>query len=203
MMTTAVVTVEASTSAKEAAKLLVDNGFTTLPVIGHDGALVGVVTDADILRDRIGVDPRALMHEDWPVHAEERPIPPTVGEVMTAEVVTRGPHTDAAQLAEDMLGCHLRAITIVDGGKLVGIVTRHDLLRTIARDDAAIAQDVRHHLCRAFRRGDWSATVTDGVATLVDEYGDESDRHIADVIASAVPGVRDVVVLTPNHAELH
>nr|WP_225953290.1 CBS domain-containing protein [Kibdelosporangium phytohabitans] len=109
--------------------------------------------------------------------------------------MTRTPAADAAQLAHDMLDNHFRVVPIVDGGTLVGIVTRRDLLRTIARDDEAITRDVRHHLCRAFRRGNWSATVVDGVVTLVDEYGDAADRHIADVTARAVPGVAEVTTL--------
>ncbi|WP_443667749.1 CBS domain-containing protein [Kibdelosporangium philippinense] len=98
VMTTDLVTVEPSTSAKQAAKLLVDNGFTTLPVVDSDGRMVGVGTEMDLLHDRIGVDPRALIHSDWPVHAAEQPAS-TAGAVTTTEVLTRGPNSDAAQLA--------------------------------------------------------------------------------------------------------
>jgi CBS-domain-containing membrane protein len=197
VMSTSLVTVNPDTTAKEAAELLMANGITTLPVIGIDGSLAGIVTDLDLIRDRISVDPRSLVHTDWPVQPVNGSPPPTVAATMTTEVIVHGPNTDAAQLACDMLDRHLRAIPIVDGEKLVGIVTRHDLLRTIARDDKTIAQDVRHHLERGFRRGDWSATVTDGVVTLVDEYGDETDRHIATVIANAIPGVVDVKITAP------
>ncbi|MET0234287.1 MAG: CBS domain-containing protein [Kibdelosporangium sp.] len=197
VMSTSVVTVSPDTAAKEAAELLVTNAITTLPVVDASGALVGIVTDVDLIRDRIGVDPRSLAHTDWPVQTVKGSAPPTVGAAMTTEVIVRGPNTDAAQLARDMLDHHLRAIPIVDGEKLVGIVTRHDLLRTVARDDKTIAQDVRHRLEQGFRRGDWSATVSDGVVTLVDEYGDETDRHIATVIANAIPGVVDVKVVSP------
>ncbi|MET0134718.1 MAG: CBS domain-containing protein [Kibdelosporangium sp.] len=196
VMTRSVVAVEPATLVKEAAELLVKYGFTTLPVADEDGRLVGVVTEADLLRDRIGVDPRSLVHPDWPVRSGGAPAP-TVGAVMTTEVVFRGPNADAAELARVMLDKHLRAIPIVDAKLLVGIVTRRDLLRTIARDDQAITRDVRHHLARCFRRGDWSAAVEASVVTLVDEFGDESERHIATVIASAVPGVVDVKVVTP------
>jgi CBS domain-containing protein len=196
VMSTSLVTVGPDTTAKEAAELLVTNGITTLPVVAADGTLVGIVTDVDLIRDRIGVDPRSLVHADWPVHKANGPAPPTVGATMTTEVIVRGPNTDAAQLARDMLDYHLRAIPIVADDKLVGIVTRHDLLRTVARDDRIIAQDVRRHLERGFRRGNWSASVADGVVTLVDEYGDETDRHIATVIANAIPGVVDVKVVT-------
>ena len=197
IMTRSLVTTGPFTLAKEAAVLLVDNGFTTLPVVDADGRLVGVVTEADILADRIAVDPRSLVHSDWPVHPASAPAP-TVGAVMTTDVIARGPNADAAELAHVMLERHLRAIPIVDGDRLVGIATRRDLLRTIARDDAAIVKDVRHHLERCFNRGDWAATVQDGVVTLIDEFGDEPERHIATVVAGAVPGVVDVRVMAPN-----
>ncbi|RSM85134.1 CBS domain-containing protein [Kibdelosporangium aridum] len=200
VMTTELVTVSPSTSAKHAARLLVDNGFTALPVVDVDGRLVGVVTEIDLLHDRIGADPRALIHPDWPVHAAEHAVSSGVEAVMTTEVFTRGPNADAAQLARDMLEHHLRAIPIVDEGMVVGIVTRRDLLRAVARDDEAIVQDVRHHLRRAFRRGDWSASVVDGVVTLIDEYDNAADRHIAQVIASAVPGVLEVLVRDRSNA---
>lgn len=197
VMTRSLVTVAPFTLVKKAAELLVDNGFTTLPVVGADGRLVGVVTEADILAGRIGVDPRSLVHSDWPVESADTPAP-TVGAVMTNDVVVRGPNADAAELAHVMLDGHLRAIPIVNGERLVGIVTRRDLLRTIAREDHAIAKDVQHHLERCFRRGDWNATVRDGVVTLVDEFDDEADRHIATVVAGAVPGVVDVRVMAPT-----
>ncbi len=195
VMTRPVVTVTPSTSAKQAAELFVRHGFTALPVVDDDGVLAGVVTEADILRDRIGPDPRALIHPDWPVRQAVSP-GLTVDAVMTTDVITRGPNADAAELAKVMLEHHLRAVPIVDHGVVTGIVTRRDLLRTIARDDDAIATDVRRHLDRCFRRGDWSASVDGGVVTLTDEYGDETDQHIATVVASAVPGVVDVRIRT-------
>jgi len=192
-MTQAVITVHPFTPAKEAAEVLVTNGFTALPVVNVDGLLVGVVTEADLLSGRIGVDPRSLVHAEWPVPPAGTPAA-TVGAVMTKDVISRGPNADAAELAQIMLQRHLRAIPIVVDGRLVGIVTRRDLLRTIARSDEEIAKDVRHHLEHCFDRGDWHATVHGGVVTLVDEFGDQSEQHIATVVASAVPGVVDVRV---------
>jgi CBS domain-containing protein len=188
--------VNASTHTKQAAGILVRKGFSALPVVDADGLLVGVVTEADVLRDRITRDPRSLVHSDWPVAATDAPAL-TVGAVMTTDVVARGPDADAAELACVMLDRHLRAIPIVDSLRLLGIVTRRDLLRTIARDDETIARDVRNQLRACFGRGDWDAATQDGVVTLVDQFGDESERHIATVVVGAVPGVVDVRVVRP------
>ncbi|GAB3887567.1 CBS domain-containing protein [Kibdelosporangium lantanae] len=198
VMTRPVTTVDPFTPAKEAAEVLVTNGFTMLPVVDADGLVVGVVTEADLLSGRIGIDPRALVHANWPAHATGHPAD-TVGAVMTRDVIFRGPNADAAELAQLMLQHRLRAIPIAVDGRLVGIVTRRDLLRTIARSDDEIAKDVRHHLERCFRRGDWKATVQGGVVTLVDEFGDQDEQHIATVVASAVPGVVDVRVTVTSH----
>jgi CBS-domain-containing membrane protein len=189
LMTSPVVTVGPDTTAKEAARLLAARGFAALPVVDADDRLLGVVSEADLLRRRILPDPRTLIHNDALEY--EGPPPSTVAGVMTIDVVAAGRDTHAAELSRLMVDRHLRSIPIVDRGQLVGIVSRVDLLRTIARDDDAIARDVRGHLSAAGRRR-WDVAVLDGVVTLASEGADETDRHIATVIAGAAPGVVDV-----------
>jgi len=194
LMTKSVVTATPETSVKEVVRLLTAHGFTTLPVVDEDGDLVGVVAEADLLRGRILPDPRTLIHEDTPPPA---PMPSaTVAEVMTTDVVTAGPDAHEAALSRLMLDKHLRVIPIVAGTKLTGVVSRRDLLRTIAREDRVIASDIRHHLSTACRRP-WQVTVSDGDVTLTAEDADESERHIATVIAGARPGVVSVQVVEP------
>jgi CBS domain-containing protein len=189
LMTTSVVGVGPNATVKEAAQLLATHGFTTLPVVDADDRLLGVVTEADLLRNRLQPDPRNLIHDRPPQPI--RPAPPTVTGVMTTEVVTAARDTHAAELGRMMVERHLRAVPVVDGDRLVGIVSRVDVLRTIARDDDAIARDVRGHLSTAGRRH-WEVAVTDGVVTLMSEGADETDQHIATVVAGCTPGVVDV-----------
>jgi CBS-domain-containing membrane protein len=194
LMTTPVVTVGPDTPAKEAVRLLTGHGFAALPVVAPDDRLLGVVSEADLLRNRILPDPRALIHNDA-IHndapAPTGPPPSIVAEVMTTDVVVAGRDAHAAELSRLMLDRHLRSLPVVDGDRLVGIVSRVDLLRMIARDDDAIARDVSGHLSAAGRRR-WDVAVADGVVTLASEGADETDRHIAAVIAGAAPGVVDV-----------
>jgi CBS-domain-containing membrane protein len=103
---------------------------------------------------------------------------------MTTDVTTADPDTHAAVLSRLMVDRHLRTLPVVESERLVGIVSRVDVLRTIARD-------VRGHLSAAGRRT-WDVTVTDGVVTLAGEGADETDCHVATVIAGAAPGVVDV-----------
>jgi CBS domain-containing protein len=193
LMTSSVTTVRTDTPAKEAARLLTTHGYTALPVVDGGGELLGVVTEADLIRDRLLPDPRALIDDDPPPPAE--PAAPLVGAVMTADPVTVEPTTDAVTITRVMLDRHLRALPVVDGARLVGIVTRRDVLRTIARDDQEIARDIRHRLAIACRRS-WSVEVADGVVSLTTEGDDGEDRHVAEVVAAALPGVREVHVAT-------
>jgi CBS domain-containing protein len=192
VMTSPVVTVRSRMPAKEAARLLVSRGFTALPVVDADDHLVGIVTEADLLPNRFLSDPRALIHDEVP-EPSSRPAS-TVDQMMVADVVAVGPDTDVAALSKLMVDRHLRTIPIVENGRVVGIVTRRDLLQTIARDDGMIARDVRHQLATAGRQR-WEVTVVDGVVTLLGEGADDSEIHIATVIAGAQPGVVGVHVV--------
>ncbi|MFL6123607.1 HPP family protein [Actinophytocola sp.] len=186
IMTTRVITVRPETPIKESAALLAANGFTALPVVDEEDRLIGIVTEADLVRDRVPRDPRSLCHpgEELPTVATT-----TVGEVMTTAVVAMGPGTDVAVLAKALLDAGYRSMPIVDGSRLVGVVTRRDIVRVIARDDHTIAEDVRHRL--EIYGGDrrWRVEVHDGMVSIGDQFDDETDRHVATVLAEAVPGV--------------
>lgn len=188
IMSSPVTLAREGTSVKEAAALLADNGFTALPVVGDSGELIGIVTEADLVRDRVPRDPRARCHPGGG-EAEVRPVTTTVGEVMTTPVTAMGAGTDVAVLAKALLDAGQRSMPIVDGSRVIGIVTRRDIVRVIARDDAIIAGDVRHRL--EIYGGDrrWHVDVHDGIVAIGDEFDDETDRHVATVLAESVPGV--------------
>jgi CBS domain-containing protein len=198
LMTSLVVTVRADTPVKEAARLLATHGYTVLPVVDADDTLLGVISEADLIRGRILPDPRALIGDNPPPPAE--PAAPLVSGSMTAEPVVVAPTTDVVAVTKLMLDRHLRALPVVDGGRLVGIVTRRDMLRTIARDDRDIARDVRHRLAIACRQA-WEVEVTDGVVTLATDGADQGEWHVAQVVAAALPGVLEVRLAAPSRAE--
>lgn len=184
-MTTPVVTVIPSTTVHDAAALLAERGFTALPVVDDDDRLIGIVTEADLVRGRFPSDPRALIHRGArPADNRAR----TVAEVMTTPVTAMGPGTDVADLTEALLAAHRRSVPIVEGSTVVGIVSRRDLVRVVARDDAVIARDVRHRL-EVFGGDRWRVTCQDGNVSIVDIEERADDVHIATVLAEAVPGV--------------
>jgi CBS domain-containing protein len=186
IMTTPVTAVRPETPVKEAAAVLAGNGFTALPVVSAEDRLIGIVTEADLVRDRVPRDPRALCH---PGEQMATVATTTVGEVMTTPVVAMGAGTDVAVLAKALLDAGHRSMPIVDGSRVIGIVTRRDIVRVIARDDHTIAEDVRHRLEIYGGHRRWQVEVHDGNVSIGDQFDDETDRHVATVLAEAVPGV--------------
>lgn len=196
LMTRTVLSIGPHASVKDAATLLATHGFSALPVVDQDDQLVGVVTEQDVMRDRILPDPRRrVWHPD-----EQAPEPPvSVGEVMSPAPLTAAPHTDAAELTRMMVERRLRSVPVVDEGRLVGIITRRDLVRTLARDDVVIAADVRRRLEVYGGRERWTVRARDGRVHITDEYADPADHHVALILAESVPGVVHAEVV---HAEV-
>jgi len=187
IMTSPVITVRPEMTIKEAAGLLATHGFTALPVVDDDDRLIGIVTEADLVRDRIPRDPRARILPAY--QPQTSPVTTRVGQVMSTPVTAMGPGADVADLASALLDARQRSMPIVDGSRVIGIVTRRDIVRTVARDDATVAADVQHRLEIYGGEGRWRVDVHDGVVTIGDKFDDEGDRHVATVLAEAVPGV--------------
>jgi CBS domain-containing protein len=92
----------------------------------------------------------------------------------------------------------VRSIPVVHEGRLVGIVTRRDLLRSISRDDWVIEAEIRHRLSVLGSAHRWQVRVHAGRVSIVDRMDDATDRHVAEVLARAVAGVTDVRITTPE-----
>lgn len=195
IMSSPVVSVTPDMTVKYAANLLSGHGFTALPVLDGDGRLVGVVTEADLVRDRFPRDARYRGGDgSAPDEPPAAPPPGTVGGVMTTPAVGMGAGTDVVDLVRVLLEDRIRSMPIVDGAHVVGVVTRRDLVRALARDDTVISADVRHQLSIYGGPRRWTVEVHDGAVEVVDAYDDETDRHVATVLAQAVPGVTAVRV---------
>ncbi|MFD8496086.1 HPP family protein [Amycolatopsis sp. NPDC059657] len=189
VMSSPVITVTPETSLKEAASLLSSHGFTALPVVDDDDQLIGIVTEADLIRDRIPKDPRYRHGDTGP--GTHPSIPMTVRSVMTTPATGMGQGTDVNDLCQALVDARIRAMPIVDGGTVVGIVTRGDIIRVLARTDHAIAIDVRHRLEIYGGANRWTVDVRDGSVRIEDAFDSEADRHVATLLALAVPGVVD------------
>ena len=124
----------------------------------------------------------------------------TVGEVMSTCPLTVSPEADVAELAAMMVDRGVRSVPVVEQDRLVGIITRRDLVRTIARDDALIAADVRKQLECYGAPDRWTVHVEQGSVTITDQHTDPTEHHVALVLAQAVPGVvhAEVTQSTPQ-----
>jgi CBS domain-containing protein len=79
---------------------------------------------------------------------------------------------------------------VLDGGRLVGIVSRRDLLRTVVRSDPVLRDEVQQRLdgyAGGIRR--WTAAVTDGTATVDGSFDDEAEQRVVTVLVQTVPGI--------------
>jgi len=189
VMSSPVVMVDPTTTVKEAAALLVDRGFNALPVV-DGGELVGIVTEADLVPLESRPDPRSHMR---PVPADSGPVPHTVAEVMTGKVFTLPPEADAARAAQAMLERGLRSIPITDDSGVVGIVTRRDLLRVLARSDEDIRRELVALLADELPDHTVTVAVAEGMVTLrFRSWLGPRDRRIAELLANTVPGVLSV-----------
>ena len=189
IMTRSVLSVQPSVPVAKAAAILATRGFTALPVTDEAGDLVGIVTEADLIGNRFPVSEQAAES------AAANGPGTTVGEVMTAPVVGVGHDTDISVVAREMLTGHRRSLPIVDGNRLVGVVTRRDIVRALARTDEEIAADVRGKLGVIGGLSRWSVQVGNGEVVLVDRYREASDRAVAQALVESVPGVVTASVL--------
>lgn len=126
VMTAPAVTVTAETSIEAAAGLLASRRFTMLPVIDRTRALVGVVSEGDLVVDRFPVPRRTSgSGAAWPG-------PATVGEVMTTRgLVMVSPRDDTGSTIRRMLAARVRAVPVCDAGVLLGVVTLGDLVALV------------------------------------------------------------------------
>jgi CBS domain-containing protein len=215
VMTTEVVTVSPETTVQELAKILSEKGISGTPVVDANQRLVGIVSEGDLLhRAETGTERRVQRRRSWwldSVAAEQelardyvKAHGRTVADIMTREVITAEETTDLADLAMLLETKRVKRVPVVSGGKLVGIVSRANLVRALATTSSApkIVADIddrtiREQLLAELRRQQWAniwaadIMVRDKVVHVWFS-GDESDaeRQAVRVAAENVPGVR-------------
>ncbi|APF38992.1 CBS domain-containing protein [Chelatococcus daeguensis] len=212
IMTMGAATVHPDTSVLEAAQLMLHHGISGVPVVDKEGRLVGMVTERDLLRRaETGTEHRrprwlsflmdpAARAEDY-VRSHGR----KVSDVMTQDpqsVAPDAPLTDAVDLMERR---GFKRLPVVRDGKVVGIVSRANFLRVLARrlEDAAQAtaedMDIRRRILEEVDREGWvsnaslDVVVNAGKVELDGTVDDERVRDALRVLAENEPGVSEVV----------
>jgi CBS-domain-containing membrane protein len=209
IMTSKVISVTPETTVKEIARLLLSHRISAVPVVEAEDRIVGIVGEADLMHrvemgterhqawwSRLLADPQDLAAEYAKSHGVR------AADIMSRSVVSVSPETPIGEVAELLERRSLKWIPVVEGQKLVGVISRTDLLRgmaidqarpeTAALDDAAI----RERLVQVMQAEGWAAGsyihvfVENGVVQLWGPVNsDEEDRAVR-IAASRVPGVR-------------
>ena len=193
IMTTPVHVIWQNAPVESAAELMTGKAVTALPVVDAQGALVGMVSEGDLLWHRVPTDPSAHLRRDPDLALQRRP--GTVREVMAKDPYTATPDRDVAEVADVMLRHDVRSLPVVEGQEVIGIVSRRDILRTMVRSDEVIGQEAQHRLDEyADGRHLWQVTVDAGVATVTGDFANDTQRAVVTVLARTVPGVSAVTV---------
>ncbi len=209
VMTWGAITVEPDASVARAVRLMLQNKISGLPVVDGKGQLVGMVTEGDFLRrGELGTQwqrPRWLEFLLGPgrLAAEYvRSSGQKVGEVMTIEPRTVTPATPLDEVVRLMERHRIKRLPVVQDGKLVGIVSRANLLHALASvahevkapagDDATIRERILAECAKQSWATHVNVVVRDGVVGLWGVITDERERQAFIVAAENVPGVKAV-----------
>ena len=192
VMSSPVYSVRPDVTVESAAEMMTARSVTALPVVDETGALVGMVSESDLLWHRVPPDPTAHLRRDLGAPAGGRPR--TVDEVMTGRPRSTWPDADLAEVAGVMLRFDVRSMPVVDDvAGVVGIISRRDILRVVVRGDDVLTGEVQHRLDEyADGQRRWTATVHEGVATVHGDYRNDTERTVVAVLARTVPGVASV-----------
>jgi len=194
MMTSTVVTVADSAPFKEIVRLMQVHGVSALPVVDAGGRLAGIVSEADLL-------PKEASETDGVRHLlgsrrkrADKASGLVAAQLMSAPVVTVGPDATLREAARLILERKVKRLPVVDGGgRIIGIVSRADLLKVFLRPDHEILDEVTK---RVFLRTLWlepdtvKATVREGVVRL---DGVVEQRSMLPMVVGLVKGVDGVV----------
>lgn len=198
LMTTDVVAVQPETSLRDAASLLVEHNVSGLPVVKGD-EVIGVLSEADIVaKASAGASDEGNGLLAWLFEPDMRELKVsarTVREAMTSPALTIAATRPVHEAARKMIAEGVNRLPVVEDGKLVGILTRADIVRAFTRPDRELTQEIRDDILRRtfwVEPGRVSVTVDDGRVTLAGEVETEADTEMLPIFVSRVPGVVSV-----------
>jgi CBS domain-containing protein len=199
LMTKKVLTIGPEAPIRDVAKILVANGISGLPVCDIEGDVLGVISEGDILYKEH--DP-AEGHMGGPLGWIIEGAPNSKGytkakaltarKAMTSPAITIAPWESVSQAARMMCEHHVNRLPVVQNERLVGIVTRADLVRAFTRTDAEIEQELKQDVLERtmwIDPGKVEVNVENGVAALSGRLPTRRDVELLNKLAARVPGV--------------
>ncbi len=213
IMTTNVITVTPDVSVEEIAQLLMNNGISAVPVVNSGGDLVGLVSEGDLMRRRENeTEGRHAWWLNLLGSAQERAEDyiKTHGrraeDVMTRKVVTVGENTSVGEIAQLLERRHIKRVPVVRDGKIVGLVSRANLLHGLAthKDSISVSTSPDDRAIRAaaqalvaseawISHGSLNTMVADGVVDLWGWVETESERKALLIAIGEIEGVKEVI----------
>lgn len=210
IMTRKVITIAPGASIVEAARLMLDNHVSGLPVVDLKGALVGIITERDLLRRReIGTQRKRPRWLDFILGPgrEAAEYVQTAGrhvqEVMTRNVQTVTEDTPLADVVAVMEKYRVKRVPVMNGKKLAGIISRQNFVRAVAGlardvpDPTADDEHIRARIIAEIGRHEWAPIgievfVRDSVVDLCGVITDDRMRQAVVVAAENIAGVKQV-----------
>ena len=208
-------------SVQHVARMMINHRVSGIPIVEEDGQLIGIITEGDLLR-RVETRterqrsrwnerflPNSRLAADY-VESHAR----RVTDIMTRDVVTVDECATLGEIADLIEQHRIRRVPVVHDGKLVGIVSRADLLRILTSSAASVSDEdgdrsIRKRLLTELRQHKWAAllneadiVVSDGVVHLWGVVGSKEERQALRIVAENTAGVRDVddhTILGPLH----
>jgi len=210
VMTSPPITVAPDTPVAEVATVLLENRISAVPVLDAAGRMVGIVSEGDLLRRADAQTERR--RPQWLELLLDRNVTAAdfvkthgnlARDVMTGDVVTVSPDTELAEIASVLERRRIKRVPVVDRGKLVGIVSRANLLHGLVAHPQVVLPDdvqerdaqIRSRLDEILRQvpgvnlGRINTVVKDGAVFLWGTVKSENQRRALTVAAESVPGV--------------
>jgi CBS domain-containing protein len=212
VMTRNVISVAPDATVAQAVELMLDRGISGLFVVDASGTLAGIVTEGDLLRrDELGTERRRswwlrLIASPGRQAADfTRTHGRRVADVMTHDVISVKADAPLEEIVTLMEERRIKRVPVLEGDRVVGVVSRADLLRALAvaaREHAVGTADdgsIRGQILNALNREPWAPkttlnlTVVNGVVDLWGTIGNDHERRAISVIAENTPGVKKVI----------
>jgi len=213
LMTTNLVTIPPTTPLQVVAATLAERGFSGVPVVDADGRLLGLVTEGDLIRRLAAPEdkPRSWLRDFFaPAGRQAAQFARTHGrtaqDAMTTALVTAEEDTPVERIAKVMEERGIRRVPVVRDGRLVGIVSRADLIRALLSPPEALAADapderIRRDVLKAMREQPWVDAyfifpeVKEGVVLFHGYCRNEDVKRALRVLGERIPGVKGVQVM--------
>lgn len=195
LMASEVISVQRDTALRQAARIMVEHGISGLPVTDGEDTLVGIISEGDFLRKEVdrgaltSTGLLGLLFDDRESLAEAE----MVGEVMSDNVFTISPDATLVEAARTMATHGVKRLPVVDrDGKLVGIISRRDIVNAFTRPDELIEDEIREDILKRLLFLDpdlVDSEVSGGVVKISGELPTRSDVRLLEAMVQRTDGV--------------